>query len=100
MFTQNQKTFSMNRIAGGSPAADYFLLCGQKKVIKENATLICHTYVYPARSCQIGRCATRTIGYAATCFGRCSLVSQFVCDRLVADKGTRKEMWSGRCPQE
>jgi hypothetical protein len=27
---------------GGSPAADYFLLCGQKKVIKENATLICH----------------------------------------------------------
>jgi hypothetical protein len=28
------------RFAGGSPAAGYFLLCGQKKVTKEKAALL------------------------------------------------------------
>ena len=52
--------FNFN-FAGGSPAAGHFLLCGQKKVTKENAALPSRPFGVPCVARATGRlCNSRT----------------------------------------
>ena len=73
--------------AGGRPAAGYFFLPRQEKVTKKKATPGSPTS--PSFLSQTGRCATRTIRFAATCSDSARFSSPGLASSLGGSQGEK-----------